>query len=48
MAGSPITAEISSGVSAISTNRRPSLPRVSKPIALAGPAETWTDVGGSG
>ena len=41
-------AVISAGLSAIRTNRRPSLPSVSNGIELDGPAETCDDVGGLG
>ena len=44
----PMTAVMASAVRAISTKRRPSLPRVSKGMWLAGPAETCGEVGGSG
>ena len=45
MAGPPITASISSTVSAMFTNRRPSRPIVSNGTALRGPALTNSDVG---
>ena len=45
IAGSPITASISSTVRAMLTNRRPSRPIVSNGTALRGPALTNSDVG---
>ena len=44
-AGPPMTASISSTVSAMLTNRRPSRPIVSSGTALRGPALTNSEVG---